>query len=223
MFTGIIEGLGSIVAVRSAELGKRLTIDADFDLIGTKIGDSLSINGACLTAVTITARRFQADVAPETIHRTTFQKASVGDRVNIERALRLTDRLDGHLVSGHVDGVGTILDRRPAGNATLISIAVPESLSPYIIEKGSIAVDGISLTVNQCSQGHFKVSIIPHTGIWTTITHKNVGEQVNIETDMIGKYVERFLLHYQDQTKETGGSSINMDFLAKTGFLNSKG
>jgi len=223
MFTGIIEGLGSIKAVRSAEMGKRLTIDADFDLTGTKIGDSLSINGACLTAVALAARRFQADVAPETIQRTTFQNVAVGDRVNIERALMLADRLDGHLVSGHVDGVGTILDRRPAGNATLISIQVPASLSPYIIEKGSIAVDGISLTVNQCSRGHFEVSIIPHTGSWTTVTHKKVGEQVNIETDMIGKYVERFLSHYQNQTKETGSSSINLEFLAKTGFLNSKG
>ncbi len=223
MFTGIIEGLGSIVAVHSAEMGKRLTIDADFDLAGSKIGDSLSINGACLTAVTISSRRFQADVAPETIQRTTFQKAAVGDRVNIERALKLTDRLDGHLVSGHVDGVGTISDRRPVGNATIISIAVSEGLSPYIIEKGSIAVDGISLTVNQCSRGHFQISIIPHTGSGTTITQKKVGEQVNIETDMIGKYVERFLSHYQNQTKETGGSSINLEFLAKTGFLNSKG
>ena len=223
MFTGIIEGLGSIVAVRSAGRGQRLTIDADFELTGTKIGASLAINGACLTAVTIAARRFQADVAPETMQRTTFQKSSVGDRVNIERALLLTDRLDGHLVSGHVDGVGTILDRRPAGNATLIRIEVPAGLSPYIIEKGSIAVDGISLTVNQCSHKHFEISIIPHTGSWTTITHKKVGDQVNIETDMIGKYVQRFLSHYQNQPKETGGSSINLDFLAKTGFLNHKG
>ena len=223
MFTGIIEGLGAIVAVQTAKMSKRLTIDADFDLKGTKIGDSLSVNGACLTAVTIAARRFQADVSPETVNRTTFQQASVGDRVNIERALLMTDRLDGHLVSGHVDGVGTILDRRSAGNATLISIDVPENLTPYIIEKGSIAIDGISLTVNQCSRDRFEVSIIPHTGLWTTITQKKVGDRVNIETDMIGKYVERFLSHYQKKTKETGGSSINMEFLAKTGFLNSKG
>ena len=221
MFTGIIEGLGSIVSVRSAGMGKRLTIDADFDLAGTKIGDSLAINGACLTAVTLAARRFQADVAPETIQRTTFQNVSVGDRVNIERALLLTDRLDGHLVSGHVDGVGTILDRRPAGNATLISIGVSESLGPYIIEKGSIAVDGISLTVNQCSQGRFEVSIIPHTGSWTTIAHIKVGEQVNIETDMIGKYVERFVSRPDSPRRGSQPSEGGIDaaFLAKSGFI----
>ncbi len=223
MFTGIIEGLGSIVAARSAEKGKRLTIEADFDLKGAKIGDSLSINGACLTAVTIAAQRFQADVSPETVSRTTFQQALVGDRVNIERALLMTDRLDGHLVSGHVDGVGMILDRRPAGNATLIRIKVPQGLHPYIIEKGSIAIDGISLTINECSRDGFEVSIIPHTGLGTTITRKKVGDRVNIETDMIGKYVERFVSHYQKKARETGGSPINMEFLAKTGFLNSKG
>ncbi len=221
MFTGIIEGLGSVVGMRPSGLGRRLTIDTDFDLGDTKIGDSLSVSGACLTAVIVEARRFQADVSPETLDRTTFVKTKVGDRVNIERALMLTGRLDGHLVSGHVDCIGTIKERKPVGNATVIAIEVPPSLSPYIIEKGSIAVDGISLTVNHRTRTHFHVSVIPHTGILTTIGHKQVGEQVNIETDMIGKYVERFLSHYQNKTEETGESSIDMDLLTKTGFLNS--
>lgn len=220
MFTGIIEGLGSIVGIRPSGLGRRLTVDTDFDLGDTKIGDSLSVSGACLTVVIVEARRFQADVSPESLDRTTFKKIKVGDRVNIERALMLNGRLDGHLVSGHVDCIGTVRGRKPVGNATIITIEVPPSLSPYIIEKGSIAVDGISLTVNHCTRTHFDVSIIPHTGILTTIGHKQVGEQVNIETDMIGKYVERVLSHYQNNTKETSESSIGMDLLAKTGFLN---
>ena len=220
MFTGIIEGLGSIVGIRPSGLGRRLTVDTDFDLGDTKIGDSLSVSGACLTAVIVEARRFQADVSPESLDRTTFKKIKVGDRVNIERALMLNGRLDGHLVSGHVDCIGTVMGRKLVGNATIITIEVPPSLSPYIIEKGSIAVDGISLTVNHCTRTHFDVSIIPHTGILTTIGHKQVGEQVNIETDMIGKYVERVLSHYQNNTKETSESSIGMDLLAKTGFLN---
>jgi riboflavin synthase len=220
MFTGIIEGLGTVVGIRPSGLGRRLTVDADFDLGDTKRGDSLSVSGACLTAVSVESRRFQADVSPETLDKTTFQKAKAGERVNIERALMLAGRLDGHLVSGHVDCIGTIKDRKAVGNATIITIEVPSSLSPYIIEKGSIAVDGISLTVNHCTPTRFDVSIIPHTGMLTTIDRKRVGERVNIEADMIGKYVERFLSHYQNNPKETGGSSIGMDFLAKTGFLN---
>ena len=221
MFTGIIEGLGNIVGIRSSGLGRRLTVDADFDLGDTKIGDSISVSGACLTAVTVEVRRFQADVSPETLDKTTFQKTNVGERVNIERALMLTDRLDGHLVSGHVDGVGTIMGRKPVGNATIITIEVPPSLSPYIIEKGSIAVDGISLTVNHCTHTRFYVSIIPHTGMLTTIGHKKVGERVNIETDMIGKYVERFL----SGVSQTGKgqilkrSTIDQEYLIKTGFI----
>lgn len=220
MFTGIIEGLGTVVGVRPSGLGRRLTIAADFDLSDTKIGASLSVNGACLTAVTLSSRRFQADVSPETLDRTTFKKTQVGDRVNIERALMLTGRLDGHLVAGHVDSIGTIKSRKPVGNATIITIEVPPSLSPYIIEKGSIAVDGVSLTVNHCAQARFDVSIIPYTGTLTTISHKEIGQEVNIETDMIGKYVERFLSHYQNKPRETSGSSLGMDLLAKTGFLN---
>ena len=161
-------------------------------------------------------------MSPETLDKTIFPETKIGDRVNIERALMLTGRLDGHLVSGHVDCVGTIKDRKALGNATIITIEVPASHHSYLIEKGSIAVDGISLTVNHCVSARFDVSIIPHTGMLTTISQKKVGDRVNVETDMIGKYVERFVSHHkkQNNSKETSGSSIGMDLLAKTGFLN---
>ena len=222
MFTGIIEGLGTVAGIRPSGLGRRLTIDADFNLGDTKIGDSLCVSGACLTAIVVDLRRFQADVSPETLDKTIFQETKVGDRVNIERALMLTGRLDGHLVSGHVDCVGTIKDRKAVGNATIITIELPPTHHSYIIEKGSIAVDGISLTVNRCVSGRFDVSIIPYTGMLTTISQKKVGDRVNVETDMIGKYVERFVSHHNNQnnSKETSASSIDMDLLAKTGFLN---
>jgi riboflavin synthase len=219
MFTGIIEGLGTISAIHASGKGRRLSVTADFDLLQSRIGDSIAVNGACLTAVEIGGRRFVADVSPETLDRTTFGKARIGERVNLERALRLSDRLDGHLVSGHIDGVGTIDQKKNAGNAVIVVIKVPESLSRYMIQKGSVAVDGISLTINQCSAGSFEVSIIPHTAGLTTIGFKPSGSSVNIETDMIGKYVERFLMpHRQSQSHETA-AGLDMQFLARSGFL----
>lgn len=221
MFTGIIEGLGTIRELRSAGPGKRLTVEADFFLDQTKTGDSIAVNGACLTAVALDGKRFQVDVSPETLAKTTFGRARIGERVNLERALRLSDRLDGHLVSGHIDGVGTVKDKKTAGNAVVVTIGVPESLLRYMITKGSVAVDGISLTINDCGRNSFTVSIIPHTAKVTSIGFKNIGDYVNIETDMIGKYVERFVLekHYHNKAKETGETSIDMQFLAKTGFI----
>ena len=221
MFTGIIEGLGTIRELRSAGPGKRLTVEADFFLDQTKIGDSIAVSGACLTAVALDGKRFQVDVSPETLAKTTFGRARIGERVNLERALRLSDRLDGHLVSGHIDGVGTVKDKKTAGNAVVVTIGVPESLLRYMITKGSVAVDGISLTINDCGRDSFTVSIIPHTAKVTSIGFKNTADYVNIETDMIGKYVERFVLekHYHNKAKETGETSIDMQFLAKTGFI----
>jgi len=221
MFTGIIEGLGTIRELRSAGPGKRLTVEADFFLDQTKTGDSIAVNGACLTAVALDGKRFQVDVSPETLAKTTFGRARIGERVNLERALRLSDRLDGHLVSGHIDGVGTVKDKKTAGNAVVVTIGVPESLLRYMITKGSVAVDGISLTINDCGRDSFTVSIIPHTAKVTSIGFKNIGDYVNIEADMIGKYVERFVLekHYHNKAKETGETSIDMQFLAKTGFI----
>lgn len=220
MFTGIIEGLGTIIEIRPAGRGKRLTFDADFVLDQTKIGDSISVSGVCLTAVMIDGKRFQVDVSPETFARTTFLRAKIGDRVNLERALRLSGRIDGHLVSGHIDGIGTVKRKQNTGNAVIFTIGVPESLSRYMVKKGSVAVDGISLTINNCGRDSFDVSIIPHTAKLTTMGLSKVGDPVNIETDMIGKYVERFVnkMQYSDREKETG-QSVDMQFLAKTGFL----
>jgi riboflavin synthase len=219
MFTGIIEGLGTLAAIQTSGKGMRLTVTSDFDLLQTRIGDSIAVNGACLTAVELGNRRFVADLSPETLSLTTFGKAVIGQRVNLERALRLSDRLDGHLVSGHIDGMGTIHRKKPAGNAVIVTIEVPESLSRYMIQKGSVAVDGISLTINQCSAGYFEVSIIPHTAGLTTIGLKPAGTPVNIETDMIGKYVERFLLPHHQPKAQEAAHGLDMQFLSKSGFI----
>jgi riboflavin synthase len=221
MFTGIIEGLGTISGIHPAGQGKRLTVEADFILDQTKIGDSIAVNGACLTVVKIGGRRFEADLSSETLAASTFGKAKSGDRVNLERAMRLSDRIDGHLVSGHIDGIGIIKKREKHENALMLTLEVPDALSRYMIHKGSVAVDGISLTINACGSKRFSVQIIPHTAGMTTIGMKQNGDPVNIETDMIGKYVESFVrgtsAHKREKTTESSG--IDRDFLAKTGFL----
>ena len=219
MFTGIIEGLGTLAAVRSVGQGMRLAIEAGFSLEGTKIGDSIAVNGACLTAVVISGSRFEVDAAPETLQRTSLGRANIGDQLNLERALRLSDRLDGHLVSGHVDGIGTISNRTTLSNAILITVTVPTSLTRYMIEKGSVAVDGVSLTINKIGSDFFEVSIIPHTASLTTVGFKKPGEAVNIETDLIGKYIEKFMLTPAPPQGEEKTSKIDMEFLAKSGFL----
>jgi riboflavin synthase len=216
MFTGIIEAMGTLKGIQPSGQGRRLVVDAGFSLDGTAIGDSIAVNGACLTAVRIAGSRFEADVSPETLSKTSFGQMRIGDRVNLERALRLSDRLNGHLVSGHVDGVGTLRALREAGNAVLIAIGVPSALTRYMIRKGSVAVDGISLTINECGEDFFEVSVIPHTAGITTIGLKKPGDRVNIETDMIGKYIERLMRPEADREKAGG---IDLQFLAKTGFL----
>jgi riboflavin synthase len=223
MFTGIIEGLGTITAIRPDGAGSRMTLQSDFNLDQTRIGDSIAVNGACLTAVTISGRRFEVDLSPESLSTTTFGAARQGDRVNLERALRLSDRLDGHLVSGHVDAVGAIQARETLGNAILITITAPVLITGYLIRKGSVAVDGVSLTVNVCDEKGFQVSIIPHTAGLTTVGLKKVGDRVNLETDLIGKYVERFTMPAPDredhQADGAGRGGIDMHLLTKTGFL----
>ena len=221
MFTGIIEGLGTVAKLRSSGRGKRLVVTTELELKEMKIGDSIAVNGACLTTVVISAHRFEADLSPETLSRTTLNKVKSGDRVNLERALRISDRLDGHFVSGHIDGVGTLSGREGDDNAIIITIAVPEALSRYMIPKGSVAVDGISLTINHCSHDRFSVSIIPHTSKLTTLGFKKKGDAVNIETDMIGKYVERFVQstgggHQKESGKK---AAVDMKLLLKSGFL----
>ena len=221
MFTGIIEGLGTISAIASSGPGKRLAIESVYQLDHTKIGDSISVSGACLTVVKLEGKRFEVYVSPETLAKTTFGNVRMGDRVNLERALRLSDRIDGHLVSGHTDGLGTLQHREQVGNAIQVTIGASAAITRYIIAKGSVAVDGISLTVNSSGDNEFAVSIIPHTAKITTIGIKRIGDPVNIETDMIGKYVERFLMRpasgkSQEMMEKSG---IDMDFLVKTGFI----
>lgn len=218
MFTGIIEGLGTVAAVRPAGAGKRLAVAAGFDLTGTRIGDSIAVSGACLTAVAVSGRQFEADVSPETLARTTLGAVRVGERVNLERALRLSDRLDGHLVSGHTDGTGTIDAREADGNAVIVTVSVPEALTRYMIAKGSVAVDGVSLTINHLDAGRFAVSIIPHTAALTTVGFKRKGDSVNIEVDLIGKYVEKFLSAQTGRTA-TPPTGLSMELLAKAGYV----
>lgn len=218
MFTGIIEGLGTLSSIQTDGQAKRFGITSDFDLDGTGLGDSIAVNGACLTVVRLQGRRFDVDVSPETVDKTTFGSATIGDRVNLERALRLSDRLDGHLVSGHVDGLGHLKRRETLANAIILTFSVPEEVAYYMIKKGSVAIDGVSLTINDCDTTSFEVSIIPHTAGITTIGMKAVGSAVNIETDLIGKYVERFVTRGRagDNAAEGG---VDLKFLAKTGFL----
>jgi riboflavin synthase len=218
MFTGIIEGLGAVAAIRPVGQGKRLAITAGFELAGTKVGDSIAVSGACLTAVAIAGRQFDVDASPETLARTTLGAARVGERVNLERALRLSDRIDGHLVSGHTDGTGVIASREAAGNAVIVTVAVPEALTRYMIVKGSVAVDGVSLTINRIEADRFSVSIIPYTSGLTTIGFKQKGEGVNIEVDMIGKYVEKFL-SAQTGRAAAPSSGVSMELLAKAGYI----
>ena len=217
MFTGIIEGLGTVAAIGSSGRGRRLVIEADFDLEGVRLGDSIAANGACLTAVTIEGRRFAVDLSPETLATTTFSEARTGDRVNLERALRLSDRLDGHLVAGHVDGIGVLQSRKRLDNALIVQVAAPSALTRHMIHKGSVAVDGVSLTINRCDENGFEVSIIPHTAQRTTIGIKPVNSKLNIETDLIGKYVERFTTAARGEARPA--SNVDREFLIKTGFL----
>ena len=222
LFTGIIEGIGILKKIQSNGQGKRLVIDTGMDLTNTKIGDSIAVNGACLTVVTLKNNIFEVDMAPETVARTTFKSLLPGARLNLERALRLSDRLDGHLVSGHIDATGFVASKIISSNAVIMTIGIPNLLADEIIEKGSVAIDGISLTVNRCSTTDFDVSIIPHTAKITTIGTIRVGDRINIETDMIGKYVNRFLK--QNPKSATAGASgktdsITRELLAKKGFI----
>lgn len=221
MFTGIIEGLGTVNGIQSDGRGKKLSIEADFSLEQTGLGDSICVSGACLTVVKISGSRFDVDVSPETLAKTTFDRVRIGERVNLERALRLSDRLDGHLVSGHIDGTGVIKRRQTVGNAVVVAFEAIPPLTRYMISKGSVAVDGISLTINSCDATGFEVSIIPHTSKMTTLGFKGRGAAVNIETDMIAKYVERFAIRQpgRNQNGAAGNATVGRELLARSGFL----
>ncbi len=193
MFTGIIEELGTVKGVRTQSEGMRLTIVANVTMDGMKKGDSIAVNGACLTVTEFDNASFTADVSGETAKRTSLGKLRVGEKVNLERPMKLSDRLGGHLLSGHVDGVGIIRGVEKRGGMSVFTFEAPADVQRYLIVKGSVAIDGISLTVNEVQGNRFTVTIIPHTAEMTTLGIKKTGGAVNLEADMIGKYVERFI------------------------------
>ncbi len=211
MFTGIVEEMGSVKALRREPSAARLTVSASVVLEGTAIGDSISVNGVCLTVVEMGKSEFSVDIAHETLKVTNLGELHVGQKVNLERALRLSARIGGHLVTGHVDAVGRIREKRQEGNSWRIFFEAPEKALRYIIKKGSIAVDGISLTVADMDASGFSIAMIPHTAKLTTLGFKSGGDSVNLETDIIGKYVERLL-----PGSVEGG--VSMELLKKTGF-----
>ena len=192
VFTGIIEELGTIKGVRRQSEGIRLSVSAKVVMDGMKAGDSIAVNGACLTVTEFDSVSFTADVSGETVNRTNIGKLRVGEKVNLERPMKLSDRLGGHLVSGHIDGIGVIRGVERKGGMSIFTIEVPAEFTKYLIIKGSVAIDGISLTVNEVKGNRFTVTIIPHTAEMTTLGFKKTGDTVNLEADMIGKYVEAF-------------------------------
>lgn len=214
MFTGIIEEIGNITAIRKGTHSSRLTIEADLVLEGTKIGDSIAVNGVCLTVTSMSGKNFTADVMHETLDRSTMAKLTHGSPVNLERAMPMGGRFGGHIVSGHIDGVGQIRSILRDDNATVYTIEADSSILRYIIRKGSVTIDGISLTVKDVTDRDFSVSIIPHTKMQTTLSRRQIGDNVNIENDCIGKYIEKLMAPTSDQT--SGG--LSREFLLQHGF-----
>ncbi|XOQ43903.1 MAG: Riboflavin synthase [Clostridium sp.] len=210
MFTGLIEEIGTVYQNNS--IAGNLSICAKKVLEHITIGDSIAVNGVCLTVTDFNCNFFIADVTPETLQRSTLGNLHPGDPVNLERPLAANGRLGGHFVSGHVDSVGWVSCIQKKGNSTVMKIKAPPELLDLIVEKGSIAVDGISLTVAATDHDTFSVSIIPHTGSQTTIVHKKVGDPVNLETDLIGKYVHKFI------HRDSHSSNITLDWLQQNGF-----
>ncbi|MCR5421051.1 MAG: riboflavin synthase [Lachnospiraceae bacterium] len=193
MFTGIIEELGIVKDIKMTGSSGILRIEASEVLKETKIGDSIAVNGVCLTVVSMSESSFLADVMPETVRRSSLSRVRRGDKVNLERAMAANGRFGGHIVSGHIDGMGTIVEYRNEGNAIWVTITADYDIMKFIVEKGSIAIDGISLTVAKVEESFFMVSVIPHTGSKTTLLNKHKGDVVNLENDIVGKYVASFL------------------------------
>jgi len=220
MFTGLVEGTGRVMRVDRQEIDARMILRPDFEMENLTLGESISVDGACLTVVHFTGDVFTVDVSSETLTRTTLGRKGPGTRCNLERALKVGDRLGGHLVTGHVDGLGRLVERFTDGRSWRMVFQVPESLTAHIIEKGSIAVNGVSLTVNGCEGTRFHINIIPHTAGLTTIGDLAVGDEVNIETDLIGKYVEKMLGSRLGELKENRPEQrVSAAFLRKHGFL----
>lgn len=206
MFTGLIETVGIISHAERVGGGARLEIYAPDFGRDMAIGDSVAVNGACLTVVRFARGSFVVDVSLETLDRTTLQHVRVQSKVNLERAMRLSDRLGGHMVSGHIDGVGTFTQRHPSGNSVIYQFDLPESLADYLIEKGSICIDGVSLTIARLNGNQIACSIIPHTEKTTTLGELKIGDTVNVEADMIAKYVRKFTVGY------SGDSPADFDY-----------
>ncbi|MDU4961430.1 MAG: riboflavin synthase [Sporomusaceae bacterium] len=219
MFTGIVEELGVVKSIATGRQSARLTISASTVLQDVKIGDSIAVNGACLTVTTHSGSWFSADVMPETLHRTTLGTLIPGSRVNLERALRLGDRFGGHIVSGHIDGTAILVTRQPQDNAVLLKLQADPGLLRYVVTKGSVALDGISLTVADCGEDWLSVSIIPHTLASTTLQQKAAGDGVNLETDMLAKYTEKLLGLVPAATASGPRQQLSRGFLAEHGFL----
>ncbi len=217
MFTGIVEEMGAITSIEKTLAGTRLTILASAVMGDLKIGDSVSVNGTCLTVVTKSERNFVVEVSPETLSVTTLGLLTGGAPVNLERAMRLNERIGGHLVAGHVDGVGTIRSRHQEGNAICFTIEAPSDILRYCVTKGSITIDGVSLTINEVADHSFNIAIIPHTAKVTILGLKQVNDTVNLESDLIGKYVERLLQERSQLPKTT--PVIDKDYLAKRGLI----
>lgn len=214
MFTGIVEEVGRIARIVHGAAGARLWVEARAVLEGTKTGDSIATNGVCLTVTALEGHGFAADVMAETLRRSALGQLAPGAPVNLERALAANGRFGGHIVSGHIDGTGTVARLRREDNAVWLTVNAAPALLRYIVEKGSIAIDGVSLTVAAVDAQCFQVSIIPHTGAETTLLAKQPGDSVNLECDVIGKYVEKLL-----QPAETSrASGVTMEFLAQHGF-----
>ncbi len=217
MFTGIVEEMGAITSLEKTLAGTRMTVLAATVMSDLKISDSVSVNGTCLTVVSKGERDFTVEVSPETLSVTTLGHLTPGAPVNLERAMKLNERIGGHLVAGHVDGVGTIRSRHQEGNAIFFTVEAPQEILRYCVAKGSITVDGISLTINDLSERGFSVAIIPHTAKVTTLGLKQINDTVNLESDLIGKYVER-LLQERSQLPKTA-PVIDKDYLQKRGLL----
>ena len=223
MFTGIIEEIGEIAGVKRGQVSSRLAIRGKKIFSDLKLGDSVAVNGVCLTATSISGDIFEADVMAETLRRTNLGGFSNGTRVNLERAMAAGGRFGGHIVSGHIDGTGRVSSLVREENAVWVRIDAEDKILRYIIEKGSIAIDGISLTVAATGPGYFKVSIIPHTGEETTLLRRRPGDIVNLENDVVGKYVER-LLNFSAGNGEAFGQKakaggIDLNLLSENGFL----
>lgn len=222
MFTGLIEGMGAVERVTPRGPDAVLAISPPWPADELVMGESIAVNGACLTVTEISGRGFSVDVSAESLDRTTLGRLRVGSRVNLERALRFGDRLGGHLVTGHVDCVGRLEALRPLGASTVLELSLPAEHLALVVEKGSVAIDGISLTVNQVTAAGFRVNIIPHTLAATTLSLVKVGDSVNIETDLIGKYIARLINRDEapsgPQGREPAAGGLSADGLKKMGY-----